>query len=378
MKSPLAGLLVVAIEQAVAAPFCSARLADAGSRVIKIERPEGDFARFYDNAALGGSSYFVTLNRGKESVVLDLRLTENRERLAALIAQADVLVQNLKLGALDRLGWGVTKLRQDHPKLICCSISGYGATGAFASRKAYDLLIQAESGLASVTGGPDGPARVGISVVDISTGATAYAAILEALISRAQSGLGADIQVSMFDVITDWLTVPLLNAEAGQPPQRLGLAHPSIAPYGVFETANGSRILISIQSEREWLVFCRDVLEEPGMITDDRFSSNVMRVNHRAETDAAVAGAFTKLQDEVLIARLSEAEIAFGALNDMTALSRHAQLRRIEVETELGLVSHPTPPVIIARTDRDFGKVPSIGEHTDKVFAEVFGQAMAS
>jgi itaconate CoA-transferase len=260
VNATLEGLVVIAIEQAVAAPFCTARLADAGARVIKIERPEGDFARFYGDATPAGSSYFVWLNRGKESVVLDLREDDARRQLGALIAQADILVQNLKPGAMARLGFPIERLREEHPALICCSISGYGDDGPLAARKAYDLLIQAESGLASITGGPNEPARVGVSIVDIATGAAGHAAILEALITRGPTGRGADIRISMFDVMADSLTVPLLNAEAGKPPQRVGLAHPSIPPYGVFAAADGRRVLISIQSEREWRIFCRDGL----------------------------------------------------------------------------------------------------------------------
>ena len=262
---PLEGLTVIAVEQAVAAPFCSSRLADAGAHVIKIERPEGDFARGYDAAAKGQSSYFVWLNRGKDSVVIDLATKEGRASLEALIAGADVLLQNLKPGSMDKLGFALERLRKDYPKLICCTISGYGDDGPYAHRKAYDLLIQAESGLASITGGPEGPSRVGVSIVDVATGATAHAAILEALIARSRSGKGADIRISMFDVMADWLTVPLLNAEAGNPPQRLGLAHPSIAPYGVFRSKDGKDILISIQSEREWKKLCADVLGQPDL-----------------------------------------------------------------------------------------------------------------
>jgi itaconate CoA-transferase len=371
MDAPLDDLVVIAVEQAVAAPFCTARLADAGARVIKVERVEGDFARFYDDAAPGSSSYFVWLNRGKESIVLDLSQKEAQQQLGALIARADVLVQNLKPGAMERMGLGVERLRRDHPRLICCSISGYGEVGPLAARKAYDLLVQAESGLASITGGPGEPARVGISVVDISTGATAHTAILEALIARGQTGEGADIRISMFDVMADWLTVPLLNAEAGRPPKRIGLAHPSIAPYGVFSAADGRQVLIAIQSEREWRVFCRDVLEVPGMDDDARFSSNVARVNHRAETDAAVAKAFATLAGDVLIARLNDADIAFAALNDMVALSSHPHLRRIEVMTQAGPVSFPAPAVITRGVQRHYGKVPAIGEHTDAILAEL-------
>src|SRR5277367_5414215 len=216
---PLQGLTVIAVEQAVAAPFCSSRLADAGARIIKVERPEGDFARGYDAAARGQSSYFVWLNRGKDSVVIDLAAREGRASLETLIAGADVLLQNLKPGSMDKLGFSLARLRKDYPKLICCTITGYGDDGPYAHRKAYDLLIQAESGLASITGGPEGPSRVGMSVVDVSTGATAHASILEALIARARTAKGADIRISMFDVMADWLTVPLINSEAGQPPK---------------------------------------------------------------------------------------------------------------------------------------------------------------
>ena len=232
---PLEGLIVIAVEQAVAAPFCSSRLADAGAHVIKVERPEGDFARGYDAAAKGQSSYFVWLNRGKNSVVIDLATKEGRAELEELIAGADVLLQNLKPGSMDKLGFSLERLRKDYPALICCTISGYGDDGPYADRKAYDLLIQAESGLASITGGPEGPSRVGISVVDIATGATAHASILEALIARGRTGKGADIRISMFDVMADWMAVPLINSEAGNPPKRMALAHPSIAPYGVFQ-----------------------------------------------------------------------------------------------------------------------------------------------
>ena len=251
MTLPLSGLLVVALEQAVAAPMCTCRLADAGARVIKIERPEGDFARGYDNLAHGESAYFVWLNRGKESVVLDLALAEDRTLLEAMIAAADVFVQNLKPGNVAKLGFPIPRLRHDYPRLIVCSISGYGASGPYAARKAYDLLIQAESGLSSVTGGPEAPARVGVSVVDIAAGLNAYEAILEALIARGRSGEGSDIHVSMFDAMADWMTVPLLQHEGGKPPRRVGLAHTSIAPYGVFKSRDGADILISIQSDRE-------------------------------------------------------------------------------------------------------------------------------
>src|SRR6201988_1394329 len=248
---PLEGIVVIAVEQAVAAPFCSSRLADAGAHVIKVERPEGDFARGYDAAAKGQSSYFVWLNRGKDSVIIDLATKEGRQSLEELIASADVLLQNLKPGSMDKLGFSLERLHRDYPSLITCPITGYGDEGPYAHRKAYDLLIQAESGLASITGGPEGPSRVGISLVDIATGAAAHAGVLEALIGGARSGKGADIRISMFDVMADWMAVPLLNAEAGNPPQRLGLAHPSVAPYGAFKSRDGTDVLISIQNDRE-------------------------------------------------------------------------------------------------------------------------------
>ncbi|MCU4160072.1 CoA transferase [Acidiphilium sp. AL] len=372
-NSPLEGLVVVAVEQAVAAPFCTARLADAGARVIKIERPEGDFARFYDDATPAGSSYFVWLNRGKQSVVLDLSKARARAQLEAIIARADILVQNLKPGAMERLGLKIERLRQDFPALICCSITGYGDSGPLAARKAYDLLVQAESGLASITGGPGEPARAGISVVDIATGATAHAAILEALIARSHTGKGADIRVSMFDVMADWLTVPLLNAEAGKPPKRVGLAHPSIAPYGVFATQDGRGILISIQSEREWRVFCADVLGDAAMASDPRFCRNVARVKNRAETDGAVGRAFASLRADDLIKLLNDADIAFAEVNDMAALSRHPHLRRIMVETEAGEVSFPAPAPVLQGSTPHYGAVPALGDHTDAVLAEFAG-----
>src|SRR6185437_15030693 len=336
---PLEGIRVIAVEQAVAAPFCSSRLADAGAEVIKVERPEGDFARGYDAAAKGQSSYFVWLNRGKQSVVVDLATKEGRAQLEQLIAGADILLQNLKPGSMDKLGFSLERLRKDHPKLICCTITGYGDSGPYAQRKAYDLLIQAESGLASITGGADGPSRVGLSIVDIATGATAHAAILEALIARGRSGQGADIRVSMFDVMADWLTVPLLNSEAGNPPKRMGLAHPSIAPYGVFRSKDGKDILISIQSEREWKKLCAEVLGQPNLPNDPRFANMVERVRNRTLTDGTVGDSFAKLRRDELIKRLSDADIAFAEVNTMADLAVHPHLRRIEVDTPKGKVS---------------------------------------
>jgi itaconate CoA-transferase len=359
---PLEGITVIAVEQAVAAPFCSSRLADAGAHVIKVERPEGDFARGYDAAAKGQSSYFVWLNRGKDSAVIDLATKEGCQNLEGLIAGADVLLQNLKPGSMDKLGFTRERLRKDYPKLICCTISGYGDDGPYAHRKAYDLLIQAESGLASITGGPESASRVGMSIVDVATGATAHAAILEALIARARSGNGADIRISMFDVMADWLAVPLLNAEAGNPPQRMGLAHPSIAPYGVFRSKDGKDILISIQSEREWKKLCADVLEQPGLLDDVRFSNMVERVRNRKLTDQTVGDSFATMRRDELLKRLSDADIAFAEVNTMADLAKHPHLRRIEVDTPAGPVSYPAPAAIITDAPRHYGAVPGIGE----------------
>src|SRR3954454_15121765 len=360
---PLDGLTVIAVEQAVAAPFCSSRLAGGGAHVIKVERPEGDFARGYDAAAKGQSSYFVWLNRGKDSVVIDLATSEGRQNLEQLIAGADVLLQNLKPGSMDKLGFSLDRLRTDYPKLICCTISGYGDDGPYAHRKAYDLLIQAESGLASITGGPDGPSRVGLSIVDIATGATAHASILEALIARGRSGKGADIRISMFDVMADWLTVPLLNAEAGNPPQRMGLAHPSIAPYGVFRSKDGKDILISIQSEREWKKLCAEVLGQPELPKDPRLANMVERVRNRALTDKTVGDSFAALTRDELLQRLSDADIAFAEVNTMADLAVHPHLRRIEVDTPNGPVSYAAPAAIFVGERVSYAPVAGMGDH---------------
>ncbi|MEZ0220839.1 CaiB/BaiF CoA transferase family protein [Tardiphaga sp. 1201_B9_N1_1] len=359
---PLKGLTVIAVEQAVAAPFCSSRLADAGAHVIKIERPEGDFARGYDAAAKGQSSYFVWLNRGKDSVVVDLATPEGRKAMEELIANADVLLQNLKPGSMDKLGFTRERLRKDYPRLICCTITGYGDTGPYAHRKAYDLLIQAESGLASITGGPEGPSRVGVSIVDVATGAAAHAAILEALIGRSVTGEGADIRISMFDVMADWLTVPLLNAEAGNEPKRMGLAHPSIAPYGVFRSKDGKDILISIQSEREWKILCAKVLGNADLAADPRLVNGVERVRNRAFTDQTVSAIFGSLSRDELLKRLTDADIAFAEVNTMADLTNHPHLRRITVNTPNGEVSYPAPAAIWIDAPRSYGAVPGIGE----------------
>jgi itaconate CoA-transferase len=367
---PLDGILVIALEQAVAAPMCTCRMADAGARVIKIERPDGDFARQYDTTAKGQSSYFVWLNRGKQSIRLNLNDIADKVLFEAMLAKADILVQNLKPGALADLGFAHDRLRQTYPRLILISISGYSEAGPYAKRKAYDLLIQAEAGLASVTGSPAEPARVGVSVVDIATGMNAYEAALEALILRARTGQGADIRLSMFDAIADWSTVPLLQYEGGKPPLRLGLAHPSIAPYGVFQTQDGVDILISIQNDREWHIFTQSVIEDDDLARSPDFATNVQRVKRREQTDQKVQSAFSQHSAQTLIARLLNYEIAFGQVNDMASLAQHPHLNRISIETPNGPVSIPAPPQQWVGTIRDYGPVPACGAHDTIIRAE--------
>ena len=369
MPLPLEGLLVVSLEQAVAAPTCSCRLADAGARVIKIERPEGDFARGYDRLARGESAYFVWLNRGKESVVLDLSQDADKRLMENMLAKADVFIQNLKPGAVAKLGFAIERLRRDYPRLICCSVSGFGETGPYATRKSYDLLVQAESGLASVTGGPEAPARVGVSVTDIASGMNAYEAVLEAIIARGRTGEGGAIAVSLFDAMADWMTVPLLHHEGGSSPRRLGLSHPSIAPYGVFKTRDGADILISIQNDREWRVLAATVMGDAALAADPQFATVTERMKRRAETDGKVAAMFATMDVEPLSERLKNADIAFARVNDVAGFIHHPHLRRISVETPSGPVSYPAPAAIRDQP-RTYGRVPGLGEHTEKVRKE--------
>jgi itaconate CoA-transferase len=462
MSLPLSGLLVVSLEQAVAAPMCTCRLADAGARVIKVERPEGDFARYYDKLAVpreamaatlaatvneraapasphsadsvrspppcgeglgvgvarffrrwrlrhltasppspalphkgggstpsageeayrasgeeeqGESAYFVWLNRGKESLVLDLAREDDKALLSAMLAKADVFVQNLKPGAVAKLGFPLDQLRRAHPRLVICSISGYGEDGPYAARKAYDMLVQAESGLASVTGGPEAPARVGVSVCDVAAGMNAYEAILAALFSRAKTGDGAAISISMFDAMAEWMAVPLIQYEGGAPPKRMGLAHTSIAPYGAFKTKDGADILISIQSDREWRVLAQMVLDDKALAADPAFATNVERVKRRAETDARVAAVFGATDEAALTQKLTENDIAFARVNATADLAVHPQLRRIEIATPSGTVSYPAPPARSDATPRRYGAVPALGEHTAKIRAEFLPHA---
>jgi itaconate CoA-transferase len=367
----LAGLLVVSVEQAVAAPLCSCRLADAGARVIKIERAEGDFARGYDAAVHGESAYFVWLNRGKESVVLDLKSDGDKALLHRLVARADIFIQNLIPGAAARAGVDPSDLRRRHPRLITCSISGYGDSGPYSDRKAYDLLIQAESGLASVTGSPEAPGRVGVSLSDIVCGLNAHAAILEALYRRERTGEGAAISLSLFDATAETMAVPLLHHDyAGRAPQRLGLAHPSIAPYGVFETADGRPLLIAVQNEREWRELCSGVLRQPSLASDPRFTSNNDRIANRQALDSIVAAACRRHAYAALIELLQSAGIAFGAVNDVAGLSTHPQLRHRTVATPSGEVRFPAPPAIFAGEEPAPAAVPALGQHTQAIRRE--------
>jgi crotonobetainyl-CoA:carnitine CoA-transferase CaiB-like acyl-CoA transferase len=369
---PLAGLLVVALEQAVAAPYCSSRLADAGARVIKIERPEGDFARGYDAAVNGLSSYFVWLNRGKQSLVADIKDPADAALLHRLLAQADVFIQNLAPGAAERAGFGAEALRARYPRLTTVDISGYGAGNAYTEMKAYDLLVQAESGLASITGHPAGPGRVGVSVCDIACGMAAHAAVLEALIARSVTGRGSRLEVSLFDGMADWMNVPLLYAEGtGRPVERVGLAHPSICPYGAFETADGKLVLISIQNEREWANFCAVFMGEPDLPREPGYESNNARVANRPAVDARVAGVFRGLTREAAAERLREARTAYGFVNDLKDLPSHPALRRAAVETEAGLASIVAPPAIRNGRAPQLGPVPAIGQH-DRLIREEF------
>ncbi len=373
-KGPLDGLLVVSMEQAVAAPVCSCKLADAGARVIKIERAEGDFARGYDAAAKGQSTYFVWLNRGKESVCLDIKQPEDKALLERLVARADVFIQNLAPGAMGRAGFGSEALRARHPRLITVDISGYGETGPYASMKAYDLLVQAESGLASITGHPAGPGRVGVSACDIACGTMAHAAVLEALIERGITGRGKGIAVSLFDAMADWMNVPLLYTEGtGKAPARVGLAHPSICPYGAFPTADGSLVLISIQNEREFADLCRIFLEQPDLPQREGFRSNVERVANRAMVDAHIAEGFARHSRADCAARLKAANIAFGFVNTVEELATHPALRRLEVETPNGTVAVAAPAARFSEDTRRFGPVPALGAHSAAVRAEFAG-----
>ncbi|MBU6498447.1 MAG: CoA transferase [Rhodospirillales bacterium] len=365
MGLPLEGLLVVSLEQAVAAPYCSSRLADAGARVIKIERAEGDFARGYDSVAHGQSSYFVWLNRGKQSLVADIKNPEDAALLRRIIGRADVYIQNLAPRAAERAGLGTAAMRAANPRLVTADISGYGDTGPYAEMKAYDLLVQAETGITTINGHPAGPGRIGVSACDIACGMAAHAGVLEALVGRGVSGKGTGVKVSLFDGMADWMNVPLMFLEGtGRAPQRMGLAHPSICPYGAFETADGKLILISIQNEREWAQFCAGFMLDPALPQRPGFEVNASRIANRAEVDAYVAGVFKALTAEAAAARLRAANTAYGFVNDVAGLAHHPALRRQSVETPAGPVSLIAPPVLPVDGPRALGPVPALGAHS--------------
>jgi itaconate CoA-transferase len=320
----------------------------------------------------GQSSYFIWLNRGKQSVCVDLATADDKALLERLLGKADIFIQNLKPGATGRLGFAREMLTQRFPRLIQCSISGYGEIGPYANRKAYDLLIQAESGLASITGGPDEPARVGVSVVDICTGMNAYEAILEALIQRGRTGVGADIRVSMFDSMTEWMAVPLMHGMAGKAPKRVGLSHPSVAPYGVFQSRDGIPILISIQNDREWLVFAANVLGEAHLGTDVQFATNLARVTNRAAVDARVAAAFTRHDIDPLMQLLDAADVAFGRVNDVNAVLKHPHYRTLAIQVGSAgqTATMPAPAAQRIGETASFAAVPALGEHSALVRRE--------
>ena len=371
MTQALEGIVVVALEQAVAAPTATCKLADAGARVIKLERPEGDFARGYDRFAKGQSSYFVWINRGKESCRVDLRRPEDLALVEAMIASADIFIQTLAPGAADRLGLGSATLRERHPRLITCDISGYAPGTPHERRKAYDLLIQAESGLAAITGTADsGPSRIGISIADIATGQAAYAAILEALLRRGRTGEGSAIALSLFDTLAELMNVPYITRRhGGIEPARVGLAHPSIAPYGVFSLRDGE-VLISIQSEREWQIFARDVLGSPELAADSRYASNVLRVAARAALDGAVQALLGERRFAEIAAALDRHAIAYGTVSTVGGLIAHPAATAIPVPTPNGPVEMLAPPVVVDGQRVPMRPVPALGEHDSALRAE--------
>ncbi len=374
----LEGITVVALEQAVAVPFATRQLADLGARVIKIERPGGgDFARGFDGSVLGQASYFVWLNRGKESVELDVKSEAGREALAALLAGADVFVQNLAPGAAKRLGLGAAELLARHPRLICCSVSGYGPDGPYADKKAYDLLVQCEAGLLSVTGTPEAPCKAGISVADIAAGMYAYSGVLTALYERERTGRGTSFEVSLLDALGEWMSQPYYYAVyGGQEPRRTGARHASISPYGPYQVSGGE-VFLGLQNDREWVVLCEKVLGRPDLAR--RFATNQDRVAHDAELTAIIEAALGSLTPDEVVARLDEAGIASARLRTPAEFAAHPQLaardRWREVDTPAGPVRALLPPVTVPGREAAMGAVPALGEHTQAVLAEFLGRA---
>jgi crotonobetainyl-CoA:carnitine CoA-transferase CaiB-like acyl-CoA transferase len=393
MTLPLDGVLVVALEQAVAAPFATRKLADAGARVIKVERPGGDFARGYDHVVHGDSSHFVWINRGKESVVADLKNASDAAFLHRVIAKADVFIQNLAPGAAARAGFGSQALREAHPRLITCDLSGYGVSGPYAEMKAYDILVQGETGLQSVTGTPESPARVGISICDIAAGMHVYGAVLEALLLRGRTGQGSALEVTLFDAMADWMSVPYLHwVYGGRAPARTGLMHYGITPYGPFVSRDGDVVLVAVQNEREWVRLCEEVLERPELAADPRFQGNPSRIAHREEVEWSVREGLARYSTEEMTDRLRRAGVAYGRLNSVETFAAHPQLRLQEIETAEGVVRLPAEPVVwverdamqesalekgdererrgLERPSRQRPKVPSLDEHGASLRAE--------
>ncbi len=371
MPADLEGILVVSIEQAVAAAYASCKLADAGARVIKVERPEGDFSREYDHFVHGESAYFVWLNRGKESICLNLADDGDKAVLAAMLAHADVFIQNLAPSAIDRLGFPMRKLREQHPKLITCAISGYGDEGPLRDSKAYDLLVQGESGLANITGNEYGAARVGVSVCDVNAGMTATQAIFQALYARERTGRGRHISVSLFHAMADWMNVPYLQyAYGGVMVGRIGLHHPTIAPYGSYACGGGRSILIAIQNEREWAILCREVLGKPDLTTDPRFVDNGQRVKNRAALDAEIAPILLGMDQDRAVELLSSARLAFGRVSTLADFAEHPQNRYIEIDTPTGPVVMMAPGALVDGHVPAFGPIPALGAHSERLRRE--------
>jgi itaconate CoA-transferase len=372
----LNGITVVALEQAVAAPFASRQLADLGARVIKIEREEGDFARDYDRSVRGMSSYFVWLNRSKESVVLDLKTPEGKSALQDLVAGADVFIQNLAPGAAARLGFGASELRRRHASLIVCSISGFGEDGPNRDRRAYDLLMQSEMGLLSITGTHDSPARVGVPIADIAAGMYAYSGILTALYRRQQTGVGATLHVSLFDSLAEWMGSPLyFTAFGGAEPERSGPHHPTITPYGPYECGDGKSIFVAVQNDREWQRFCSQVIGQTELAGDPRFASIADRLANRADLDRAIHTAFAAIDVEEAARRLEAAAIANARMNTVTDLVSHRELsergRWVQVDSPVGPLDLLKPPVRLDGIEPVMGSIPALGGNTDAVLAEI-------
>lgn len=373
---PLSGLRVVALEQAVVAPFCTRQLADMGADVIKVERPDGgDFARDYDGAMRGLSAYFAWLNRGKRSIVLDLKEQRDHGVFAQLIRRADIFVHNLAPGAVERFGFGYEQLAETHPRLIWCGISGYGPDGPYRDKKAYDMLVQGESGIVSLTGTPDAPAKVGISMADISSGLYAYASILAALIRRDRKGSGERIDISMLECLVEWVMPPLYVWKGtGKAPARAGARHNMIVPYGVFACADGA-VNFSIQNEREWRRLCVQVLSMPALADDERFSTNAARLALRDEIESIIEDEFRKHSRKDLVALLDGASIANGTVNDVPAVAEHPQLaarqRWVNVDSPVGSIPALLPPHNLSHVAPRMGAVPALGQHTDEILTEL-------